>query len=329
MRIVHLSAVEVPSRTAASVQVMNMCAAFVELGHEVKLIAAPGRVAAGNFRFYGLEPTFSIERIPRQNVVLHAAQSVRAFDRVDLIYARDRAAALLALGRRIPIIYESHLFPSGLRRTIEQALLASERVIRLVVISHALADAYRERFPRLPELVVAPNGARPESDAPLPDLRPGYRVGYVGSDLSGRGLGIVDALAERMRGVELHLIGREQGVSPYLAEGWRRAMDVLLLPYQEGTKTPAGFDSTRWMSPLKLFEAMAAQKAIVASDLPALREVLDDSIAILVPPADVGAWMRAIDRLRDPALRERLGSRAHERFLAGHTWRKRAERVLP
>jgi glycosyltransferase involved in cell wall biosynthesis len=316
VRIVHLSGVEVPARTAASVQVMNMCSAFAELGHRVELVAAPGKVAAGEFRFYGVAPNFSIRR-----------SALFSWD-AELIYARDRVAALLAVAHRAPIIFESHVFPSGLRLEIEKVLLRSGRVVRLVVHTHALADAYREAFGRLPPVIVAPNGACVDSDAPVPGLPAGYRVGYVGSDYPGRGLDVVDALRAKMSGVDFYVIGRERVVSPHEAEGWCRAMDVLLLPYQEGTKTRAGRDSTRWMSPIKMFEAMAAGKAIVSSDLPVLREVLDPSVAVLVPPNDLDAWASAIDRLRDPELRDRLGRRARERFLAEYTWRKRAEKVL-
>ena len=328
MRIVHLSGVEVPARTAASVQAMNMCAAFADLGHRVELIAAPGKIAAADFRFYGLDPTFSIRRISRRSVAAHALRAARSLD-ADLIYARDRLAALLAIPHRAPIIFESHVFPAaGARRAIESTLLRSGRVVRLVVHTRALADAYRAAFGRLPPLVIAPNGARERSDAPLPELRAGYRVGYVGSDYPGRGLEVIDALAERMRDVDFYVIGRDRIVSPYEADGWCRAMDVLLLPYREGTETRGGVDSTRWMSPLKLFEAMAAGKAIVASDLPALREVIDESTAVLVPPGDVGAWSAALERLFDPELRDRLGKAARARFLSEHTWRKRAEKVL-
>ncbi len=328
MRIVHLSGVEVPSPSAASVQVMNMCAAFAELGHRVELVAAPGSAGESPFPYYGLAPAFSILERPRRSVLRHALGAAWSIGAADLIYAREPLAALLSAMRGHRVMYEAHLFPEGARRTVERALLSSARTVKLVVHSRALADAYRGAFARLPPLVIAPNAARAESDAPLPDLPPGFRVGYVGNAYPGRGLEIVDALARRMTSVDVHVIGRERRVSPYLAEGWRRAMDVLLLPYQHGTRTRGGADSTRWMSPLKLFEAMAAGKAIVASDLPALREVIDESLAILVPPGDVGAWEAAIDRLRDRALRERLGRAARARFLAEHTWRRRAEKVL-
>jgi glycosyltransferase involved in cell wall biosynthesis len=87
--------------------------------------------------------------------------------------------------------------------------------------------------------------------------------------------------------------------------------------------------SARHTSPLKVFEAMAAGVALVASDLPSLRELLEDGEdAILVPPDDAKALAGGIERLAgDAALRSRLASRLRSRA-AEHTWDARARRVL-
>ena len=74
-----------PSCSAASIQSMNMCAAFAELGHQVEMIAAPGRAAAADFRFYGLPPSFAIRRIDRTNILLHALRSSSHLTWADLV----------------------------------------------------------------------------------------------------------------------------------------------------------------------------------------------------------------------------------------------------
>ena len=79
---------------------------------------------------------------------------------------------------------------------------------------------------------------------------------------------------------------------------------------------------------MKIFEYMAAAKPIIASDLPVLREVLNDSNAILVDPEDIDAWRDALAALRDPKRREQLGRKAHDDFLRSYTWQARASRVL-
>jgi glycosyltransferase involved in cell wall biosynthesis len=97
---------------------------------------------------------------------------------------------------------------------------------------------------------------------------------------------------------------------------------VLVLP------NPASAISTRFTSPLKLFEYMAARRAIVASDLPAIREVLTDGEhALLVEPGEPAALAAALRRVTsDRALGERLAQAAYEES-ANYTWARRAERL--
>ncbi len=103
---------------------------------------------------------------------------------------------------------------------------------------------------------------------------------------------------------------------------WIHRADICLLPL-----TPTSIGS-RYTSPLKLFEYMAAGKPIVVSDLPSMRAVLDpDRHALLVKNGDASAFAAAIDSLlEDKTLQRRLGEAALAR--AGEfSWRKRAERI--
>jgi glycosyltransferase involved in cell wall biosynthesis len=65
-------------------------------------------------------------------------------------------------------------------------------------------------------------------------------------------------------------------------------------------------------TPLALFEAMAAGKAIVSTSVDGCREVLEDGVTgVLVPPADAGALAAGLERvLCDGALRAALGRQA-------------------
>jgi glycosyltransferase involved in cell wall biosynthesis len=83
-------------------------------------------------------------------------------------------------------------------------------------------------------------------------------------------------------------------------------------------------------SPTKLYEYMAAGRAIVASRLGQIAEVLEDeATALLVEPDDPRALADAVVRLVDDAcLRARLGHRAREAAVQRHTWGQNAGRVL-
>jgi glycosyltransferase involved in cell wall biosynthesis len=83
-------------------------------------------------------------------------------------------------------------------------------------------------------------------------------------------------------------------------------------------------------SPLKLFEYMASQRPIVASDLPGWSDVIaDGDSALLVPPGDVDALTKAIKQLLDnPEMRVQLADHAHARVMADFTWEARAKTIL-
>jgi glycosyltransferase involved in cell wall biosynthesis len=104
---------------------------------------------------------------------------------------------------------------------------------------------------------------------------------------------------------------------------WIRAADVAVMPF------PATQHSARYMSPMKVFEYMAAGAPIVATDLPAVRDVLEHNAnAWLVPPGDIGALARGIgDLLLDADLARRLASRARE-DVEPYDWTVRARRLL-
>lgn len=87
---------------------------------------------------------------------------------------------------------------------------------------------------------------------------------------------------------------------------------------------------TRLVTPLKPYEAMATGKAVVVSDVAALREIADESgAAVTFPPGDAGALRSVIQRLVDDAsARTELGRRAREWVITHRTWEANAQVLL-
>ncbi|HEX8138283.1 MAG TPA: glycosyltransferase family 4 protein [Pyrinomonadaceae bacterium] len=113
----------------------------------------------------------------------------------------------------------------------------------------------------------------------------------------------------------------EHGRVPSLLD----ACDILVSPH-----VPLEDGSEFFGSPTKLFEYMAMGKAIVASRLGQIGDVLKhEETALLTEPGDERALCEAIVRLSNsPELRRRLGQAARLEALAHHTWAHNAERVL-
>ncbi len=101
------------------------------------------------------------------------------------------------------------------------------------------------------------------------------------------------------------------------------AADVLVLPNSAKEKI-----SKYYTSPLKLFEYMAAERPIVASDLPSIREVLDEASAVFVEPDNAQSLARGIKKvLSDEELGKSISSRASAKAHQ-FTWDLRAAAIL-
>jgi len=98
---------------------------------------------------------------------------------------------------------------------------------------------------------------------------------------------------------------RWRGSTSDVAGVWRDSHVALLLSYREGL-------------PRSLVEAAASARPIVTTDVPGCRAVVDNGVeGLLVPPRNVEATARAIERLASDAdLRLQLGAAARRRFEA-------------
>ena len=102
--------------------------------------------------------------------------------------------------------------------------------------------------------------------------------------------------------------------------GLLQRMDVAVAPYPALDRF--------YFSPLKLYEYLAMGKAVVASAIGQVCEVIDDGInGLLTRPGDADDLAEKLERLyRDPELRQSLGHAA--RRASACTWTRNAKRVV-
>jgi glycosyltransferase involved in cell wall biosynthesis len=363
MKMVFISSAQVPSDTANSIQVMKVCQAFTQLGHECFLLV-PGPQPAGLDqavlqRHYGLRDLFKMEWLRVRSRRFFPWEAVRRAQRLgaDILYVWPLQSAALGLLVGIPSMLELHDFPSGIFGPLWLHLfLALPGRKRLLPITRALRDALH-----LPAdlTIVAPDGVDLERYTSLPD--PGSARSALGLPASltvlcsghlyaGRGVDLFLALAEKFPRLSFVWVGgRPADLKIWLARAealslanviftgfvpneliplHQAAADILLMPYQRMVTTSSGGNTTRICSPMKMFEYMAAGRAILTSDLPVLREILDETTAVFCPPDDAGAWGSALQvLLTDESRRQALGHRARQ-AVEQFAWVERARRTL-
>jgi len=255
------------------------------------------------------------------------------------------------IARRLPeacFVYEAHeVFGDTAtparreeNRVLERTVIAAAGAV--IANSAATARRLEALYGGPALLAVVPNGvARPDALPDKPWADAARHIVYAGSFFPWKGVGeLVDAAA-RLPGCHIALIGGEPqriaemeascspdgaviefaGRLPHTAVMARLAgACIAVLPNREDT-------DSAFTSPIKLFEYMAAGCAIVASDLPALREVLGENEAVWVKPGDAAALAAGIQALAsDPQRARALGERV--RLRSGEfTWDARGSRV--
>ena len=232
----------------------------------------------------------------------------------------------------------------------------------IVVVSRPLQDQLVEQGIEPDRILVNPNGvdldalAEARSRPPAEwrerlELPQAPTVGFVGTFGLWHGVKLLPELIERVAALAPRarwvLIGGGPLHAEVAAEIDRRrlservtltgivprnsapellaACDVCVSPH---VPNPDG--TPFFGSPTKLFEYMGLGRAIVASDLDQIGEVLEDGrTALLTAPGDVPAAAAAVTRLLDdPELRGRLGEAALREATERHSWDAHVRRIL-
>ena len=347
--LIYVSRSRLHRNRANLVQTVRTAEAFAEIGIDIRLYMPPwkgGRRLADRLAELGVSRPVDVRFSP----LLHSRFRLwpfvfvhrRELQAADVVYVRSVDLSLALCQRGIPHVLEIHAVDRALvNRGRMAAVVDAQRqglVRHLLPISHAAAARLIDAGADPARVHVAPSGVDLAAFEAVPPLDPAAlhhpRVVHIGSLSHDRGLAVFEALVDS--GVaDVTLVGsgltdvRERpgltlvGYVPHReVPVFYARSDIAVMPYQ------TGLDIADSISPMKLFEAMGAGRAIVASNIAPIREiVVDGENGLLVDPEDVEGWITAVRRLQgDPVLASRLAQKA--RITAGgYSWNNRAERI--
>lgn len=273
--------------------------------------------------------------------------------KADYIYCRDGILLPFILKLGLPVIYEAHNLSD---KNIVQQKKYWGKCHRIVVISRGLEKIFRESGVPEERILVAPDGVdlrefnineTKEKCRRILNLPVDKKIVlYSGHLYDWKGANILKQVARKCakdRNIEFLFVGGTEfdlgrfrsditgaenikllGFKPHKEiPYYLKAADVLVLP-NSGREAI----SRLYTSPLKLFEYMAAETTIVASNLPSIREILDEKSAIFFRPDDADDLAEKILYVLENY--EAIKNLAHDarKKVSLYTWDRRAEKIL-
>ena len=286
MNIIYLSTAIIPSKTANSLQIMNMCNAFLKNGNNIILIAPKRKhkkkINGINIqKFYGVQDSLKIKFLYYPNIVGGALiYSFLIFmyllrNKADLIYGRFLLGCVISTQLDTKVIYEAHnesWHESFYSKYLLMYLSKKTNFSKLIVISSALKKAFLDlKIFRYSKIQVLHDGANKYENLKLPNISlkgsPGeLNICYVGHLYPGKGMEIISKIVTGLKQHRFHIIGGfEEDINYWKnitksdniffyghlnhahVQHYISLMDICLLPLQENIQS-FGYNDNQTMN---------------------------------------------------------------------------------
>lgn len=352
MKLLYLTNVQIPAENAQNLQIQSMSRAFFDALKENFLLISPwnekNKTMDNSYPWKKIKIPQQLPRPIRQLIfILKTRKTVYDFC-PDVIYTRDIAIAWFFRMFGFKTIYEIHKpFETTIGNMIFKMMA---KKIKIVAISQSLKDFIIEKYNlNADDILVAHDGVDLQHFNLLEnriqlrkkyfgDLANNFIVLYSGSLQAGKGVDLIIKSAKDLPEICFVIIGGSQNeidafkdVSPNIyflvrmpqkqVPAFLKAADLLILPMNKNLSYGA------YSSPLKLFEYMASETPILASDFGAIREVLNEENAFLFDPDNVNDLVEKIKYIRDNNEKARKIAKESFKLAKEYSWQKRADKI--
>ena len=166
---------------------------------------------------------------------------------------------------------------------------------------------------------------------------------YIGSFFEGKGIEQIFRLARQNKNINFHIYGEKKYLNQKIEKNVKifdyvnyakipkilSYYDVALMPYQNKVKGRSSIWLEKYMSPLKMFDYMAAKKIIIASNLKVYNHILKNNFNCkLVDTNDDDKWSRTINYVfKNTKKFQYLKKNAYE-TAKKYSWEKRCQKII-
>lgn len=363
MRIIYLANARIPTEKAHGIQIMKTCEAFKKLGHDIELIV-PRRINSVKddpFIYYDVKEKFVLKFLPCIDLVKlgfigFLIQSV-TFGISTFFYLRKSKFDILYGREEFSLYFESFMGTSFAWEThTDRYNFVIKRVLKkakkIVSITHGLKQFYVDQGISPDKIAVSPDAVDVEDFTISVDMKVARKefglpsgpriVMYAGKLDTWKGYDTLLKGAKSFQddSTRLVIVGGEDKHVAELKMKYKEVIFLGYIPYNKLPRLQKAADvlvvpntakvaiSRTHTSPLKIFAHMAGDAPIVASDLPSIREVLNEKNSVLVEADNPNALAKGIISVLDDTEKAKSLVRQAKKDVLQYSWEKRASGII-
>jgi len=364
-KIFYIANIRLPTEKAHGVQIMKTCEAIAENGAEVVLIV-PRRfneIKNDPFDYYRVKRVFSVVKIPTIDTVnfgklgflfetIVFSEMAVWYIRLNssssrIVYSRDTWPLINVCLLGWNIFWEAHM---GSTSFVTKKLL--KVLSGVVVISGGLKNLYEKLGSNKNKILVSPDSYDPkdfEIKISKEDSRKKLSlpldkkiIMYVGllDEWKGYKTLLESSRYIKNKDTKVVIIGGSGSQIRKLKEEYpnviflgyknystlpenQKSADVLVVP--NSAKYPI---SKYYTSPMKLFAHMASGVPIIASDIPSIREIVDENSVTFFKPDDPVDLAKTIDGVLNNNETSTKKAQEAKSVVSRYTWSNRGRDIL-
>jgi len=350
-KIYYVAELNLPNTSAYSIHVMKMCEAIKKLGFNPSLITISNHSLYKTLKNYNIDCKFNIISVFKNHIQMNLLMRliftfkilIRNFEKESFFISRSINFAMIAAAINKKVILELHHEITGFSKIIYYFL---KKLSLIDNLNYIFLHKNLNKIYKIPKdkFIVLDDAVKIESFKNFRSNKYRNTCVYIGSFFKGKGVEQILRLAELDHDIKFHIYGEKKNLNYLKIPKNVKILDhisyskipkilskynIALMPYQKKVKGKSSLWLERYMSPLKMFDYMAARMIIVASDLAVYKHILKNNYNCqLLKVNDDKNWIKKINLIfknlkKFNKLRDNAKKTAQK-----YTWNKRCQRII-
>lgn len=349
----YFAEIYLPSSSAYSIHVMKMCDTLVNAGLRVNLIVFGKSNKINIFEYYNCKSRFNIinSNIKKNNFLGRVSFAFKAIlkyknKKNELILSRSIITGLFLSFISKNVTIEIHHKLKGFTKIFAYLIKNSQcfRAIKFIFITKYLSKDFLYKDSKS---IILDDGVDLNDFLNFPKQKNCKRTCvYTGSFTKGKGVENIIKIADYAKNTTFHLYGdllnssysKEDFTENVVYKGYVRYCEVpkilkkyeiVLMPYSNKVYVRSkNLETSKYMSPLKLFEYMASERVIIAKYLKVYSHILNNKNSILIHSNSPRLWASRINTVFNNIQKYRKFAKKAYEDVRKYTWEIRVNKLL-